>query len=412
MRGSGVQDGEPADPDGVGRDPLRLPRNPVDAGDGKEAEDEPFWHEEDPEEAILAGAVEDTKRMTEAMRVRRQSEHDLEKYVLAFIHESDKLPNWRDQGVFHPSEMGKEDFCQRLEVFKRSLPKDYQKPIDPERFGYFSIGKAIHHWWQTNVLGKARVLRGTWECTRCRTWVEGYMPNHPCTKCAWPLPARTFMGIRGGPVMKKGGIVLKPKWHDPVLACKKVCRWPGGYDEELRDCARCEFGGSWEYVEPAVVHPELEIAGHCDGILVLHGQEYALELKTVSPFQFPNLEEPYPEHHYQVSIYMHVLKVKKALITYVVKDSGRIKTFLVKEDPEAWKDAKWQIGIIQEALKNDGNRLPEGVCEHDRTKTAKACPYREECFGGYNTIRAIKASLEKQAAARLAQEAKRRAAGF
>src|SRR5581483_3582716 len=130
-----------------------------------EGEEEPYWHE-DPEEAILAGAIEDAKEATNALRSQRGSDEDLEKFVLAFIDEANKAPSWRDQEVYHPSELGKDDFCKRFEVFKRCLPKDFSKEIDPERFGYFSIGKAVHRWWQNNVLGKARVLKGTWECVR------------------------------------------------------------------------------------------------------------------------------------------------------------------------------------------------------------------------------------------------------
>lgn len=391
----------------MGRDPIRLPRKPVDGSNGEE---EPFWIEEDPEEETLAAAIEDAQEATQSLRAKRRSEHDLEPYVLAFIAESDKAPGWRDREVFHPSELGKEDFCRRLEVFKRSLPKPLvEAEIDPERFAYFSIGKAVHRWWQNNVLGKARVLKGAWECTRCKVWVDGFMPNHPCTTCQWPLPRRTYMAIKKGPVITKDrGVIARPKWYDPAMACERVCRWPGGFDAKMRDCAKCELGGGWEYVEPSIVYPELEIAGHCDGVVVLRGEEYVLELKTVSPFVFPKLEEPYPEHHYQVSLYMHVLKKKKALIPYVDKGNGRIKTFLVEEDPDAWKDAKKQITSIQKALKSGD--LPRGICETSRERTAKACPYREECFSGYETIKAIKASLEKQKTARAAFMARKKAA--
>lgn len=401
MLGPGVPEGGPPDAGEMGRDPLLFPLQPALDEDGNVK----FWDDgaddEQAEDKAFLETINDLQKQEDANRVSRSSIQSLERFVMIYIQKVEESPNWRKTGVFHPSEVTARDACERFEVLVRKIPK--AKPeieeIDPDKFGFFSIGKAIHKWWQNDVLGKARVLKGTWECTRCEATVRGFMPNHPCKDCKWPKRPRTWAKI-----MKQ---MNKPRLpvFDPRLACRTICRWPNGYDDPKRDCAMCEWGGAWNFVEPEVEHPELEIFGHCDGILELDAEDYVLELKSKSQFLFQNLEAPDHEHVLQANAYMKILKVKKALIPYVNKGNGRLKTFALEYDPALWEEIEVFIERVNKGVKT--GRLPEGICKTPRDPNAKACPYREECFSGYETIGDITYSLEKQARNRAALAARR-----
>lgn len=401
MPNSGVPEGPSPNAGEVGRDPLLFPSKPDLTPDGEFK----YWDDAAEEDGNQGDAfvktIEELQKEEDAHRVSKTSITSLERFVMVYIQRLESSPSWRAEGVFHPSEIASQDACERFEVFVRRLPKPKAEveEIDVDRFGFFSIGKAIHKWWQNEVLGKARVLKGTWECTRCEAWVRGFMPNHPCRTCAWPKKPRTWRDhTKQRP---------KPKLalFDKGLSCETICRWPGGYENPKRDCASCEWGGAWVYVEPEVEHPELELFGHCDGILELDSVDYVLELKSKSQFLFQGLEKPDPEHVLQANAYMKILGVHKALIPYVNKGNGRLKTFEISYDPKLWEDVEVFVETVQKGVKT--GKLPEGCCKTSRDKNAKACPYREECFSGYETIEDIQWSLEKQAKNRAAMAERR-----
>ena len=72
-------------------------------------------------------------------------------------------------------------------------------------------------------------------------------------------------------------------------------------------------------VEQEVVWPEYHISGHADGIGVINGSQFVLEIKSASKSSFLNYV-PYQSHIEQVQLYMHILGIKSALLLYINKE--------------------------------------------------------------------------------------------
>lgn len=72
-------------------------------------------------------------------------------------------------------------------------------------------------------------------------------------------------------------------------------------------------------VEQEVIWPDYHISGHADGVGVINGSQFVLEIKSASRYSFLN-GAPYAAHIEQVQLYMHILNIKSALLLYINKD--------------------------------------------------------------------------------------------
>ena len=277
----------------------------------------------------------------------------------------------REDG-FHASELG-QYFCGRFSAFKRLMPR----VVDSKRFSgkihfRFQMGRAGHTHWQKNVYGKMRILKGTWSCSRCTYRIKGLMPDHPCPKCGWQV---------------------SPKFCSPVpkssksRACASVCVWPGGYDERQRDCVLCEKGGHWDFKETRIEIPELGIVGRFDGILLWDDKEWLLEFKTRRPEDFP-LYKPYEDHVIQCNVYMRGVGIERGMIVYLNKSTGETTEFHLKPDPKIHELIEHRIDLVNAAVA-EGD-LPNGICGGPKTQDARACPFVDACFLGYDNIDDLK----------------------
>jgi hypothetical protein len=202
-------------------------------------------------------------------------------------------PEWRHDTRLHPSSVSVR-FCPREHQLSSYLQKK-RKPPEPSLQRIFSLGHAVHFMYQNEVFGPAGVLYGRWaDVTTARVrdgrttfdTVEGFMPSD-----------ESLYGL---------GI---PRWI---------------------------------YVEPAIVHQDNGIVGHCDGIIVNpHDQSVAiLEIKSISSTGWKALSEPKPEHIRQASIYAasEILLDElpgvpdKILFVYVNKENCQEKTYVVSAE--------------------------------------------------------------------------------
>lgn len=283
---------------------------------------------------------------------------------------------------FHASEIG--DMCYRNEEFKRLLPRaSDQKDFEAELLLRFEIGHAVHKHWQGRILGKMRVLKGTWQCSQCMEKVDNtFMPSDPCKKCEWQMHAKLDERVRPSRVS---------------VDCASKCSWPGGFFTPGRDCAHCERGGHWRFKETHFSNKEWELEGSYDGVILYNGAERLLEMKTKDVFAWDGLKAPEPKHVVQCQIYMFAAEIPHGVIVYINKNSGLIKEFPIEADHKLIARVKEQITDVRMSVKK--GRLSNGVCGGPRERRAKECAFRDVCFLGLNDIESIKAHLAKAASA-------------
>lgn len=229
-------------------------------------------------------------------------------------------------------------YCIRQEIYMQTLfalgIRDFIDTAPPPSLQkIFDVGTAAHSWWQNKYLGPARVLYGSWRCTRCRGTYTGFMSNSPCNYCGWSM-----------------ALEVKPGQAQPVIKCFEACKWPGGYNTENRDCVKCRFSqGEYEYVEPRVrfdlfpnshiTLPEgflkdfsVEIRGYCDGIIDVGGVRKVLEIKTINTFSYNKLTKAHANHELQCLLAMWGLGLDYGIIVYLNKETGGTKEFEVELD--------------------------------------------------------------------------------
>ncbi len=126
--------------------------------------------------------------------------------------------------------------------------------------------------------------------------------------------------------------------------------------------------------------PETELfRGRADGILKLDGENYVLEMKSISPYGFQTLTDmPKPEHMKQIQIYMHYFNISKGIILMENKANQDIKEFIVEKNEQ----------IVQKLIE-DFTKLKHMVSQDivplipDKSKweydMCSYCGYKEHC---------------------------------
>lgn len=98
----------------------------------------------------------------------------------------------------------------------------------------------------------------------------------------------------------------------------------------------CQRAGVLVAREAPIVNPKLRIIGHADGILLIDGIKYLLEIKTINSRGFTMLTGPKYEHKLQITAYMKALGLKWAVVLYYSKDDSKVKEFVIQYDEEVY----------------------------------------------------------------------------
>ena len=256
----------------------------------------------------------------------------LKEKVFSFL--ASRKDDYRAPG-YHPSSMYK--LCPRKAVL------DELFPVDPEVFTpgllmTFDIGHAMHDWWQNKYLGPMGVLVGKWQCYNCREKIG--------SDTDW-----------------------KPR---PT------------------ECESCKSDKGFGYSEIGLKDEALNIVGHCDGVLLIDGEYCLFELKTINDYGYQTLLGPKSSHRYQVTIYMKLLGIKKAVIVYINKGkTGQLKEFAIDFDDTMWEDVCFRIKLNEDTKKEMEDNGPSldlvdrtpRICISDSCEMARWCPQKASCFG-------------------------------
>lgn len=234
------------------------------------------------------------------------------------------------------------------------------------------IGTYTHRYFQNEVLAKSGILWGDWKCVRCgkewkdQLWTEG------------------------------------PQNEKLDSSCPHIIEYQ---EKEVVWKAASPFGK--------------DIFGHIDGIFFPAGVRHLLDIKTVTAKTFNYyLKEPSEDHIYQLNVYMALDpdEAEWSVILYVNLETGEMKSFRIRKNPEVMKDAKRKISALRDwystftgdkqafakallDVRPKGQKsnvfanLPPRACVDPTSKRARFCPQRDQCWN----VPAIEGAIKKAA---------------
>lgn len=235
--------------------------------------------------------------------------------------------------------------CIRKVVYKLLNPEAEDGNPKPDSQKIFDNGKAVHEWWQNKYYGPMGILIGKWKCSTCGTITTGAQPKHVCGN---------KLEVSG---LDVGGTI--------TTSCE-------------------ELDTEWVYVEPEVhfKHAGLLLTGNCDGeLLAPKGRTRTLEMKSMDPHWFKDLDHPNPKDILQASIYALLLDHDEIMVSYIHKSTWKTKDYIRKPNKVAalnW--IKKQLELIAKILDTgDPLRAPK-LCTKGTSGRAMICAASKLCF--------------------------------
>ena len=157
----------------------------------------------------------------------------------------------------------------------------------------------------------------------------------------------------------------------------------------------CDRAGFLTKREIPIMDAPRRILGHADGELLIQGELYLLEIKTINPRRFTELvSSPQISHRKQITAYMKALGLKKSIVIYINKDSAQCKEFVVDFDPEFYQ--KEVANRIDTHFRNGKSLTPperEGI--GPRTVPCLYCSFTRVCFDTFEAAKFEKALKKK-----------------
>lgn len=324
------------------------------------------------------------KRKVEAYNLAGKLDHA--------ILRGEMKPSQRRTDCWHPSQIV-DGICARQAVLLHRLPPEQIVPevegelYDAKTYRIFDTGHAMHAWYQERYLGPSGLLWGFWRCSRCHHEVKGTMPQDSCPRCQWT------------------GEIDSETVNLTAHACEKFCSFDGYMpgvdishrtqrsDEKVKargGCVHCRAWGHWEFREPPASIPHLNVHGHGDGALVDEPfsdkpPETLVELKT-SGRGFYGLMDAMMKHKKQVMVYLHAMKLKRAVILYIDKQNSDLKEFEMEYDRTLIADVLEDIADA-ETCKKDATlpTPPRKCCKTPKDGARRGCRVITPCFADVTT---------------------------
>jgi CRISPR/Cas system-associated exonuclease Cas4 (RecB family) len=270
------------------------------------------------------------KKFLDAKKTETRLLGDVERYLLR------RTPPHRSTLVLHPSEIIKEDFCERYAYYLLNGGEQLKEKPNLRLQNVFDEGHYIHEKWQIRFQ-EMGVLYGKFQCQRCDRHTTGVSPA--CEHCG----------------------------KDDAMVYQEVTL----YDDALR------------------------IKGHTDGWIKGIGPDTLIEIKSVGAGTFrweapellmdadndvsrafKNIRRPFRSHLLQGQMYLELTKrmygveaPNEIVFIYELKGDQSYKEFPVKADYEivehVFKKAERIVKAVEEG------KMPE--CNNDPEKGCKQC---------------------------------------
>lgn len=126
------------------------------------------------------------------------------------------------------------------------------------------------------------------------------------------------------------------------------------------------------------IPPQEIIAGRADAILSIDGIPYVLDVKSISGrTNFSKMDKPYPEHFWQVQLYLHFFKIQKGILLYVNKDTQELKDFVFDYEPETVQNLLHWFKKLKSRIEK--NLVPNRLADYPNNWQCQRCEFREIC---------------------------------
>lgn len=115
----------------------------------------------------------------------------------------------------------------------------------------------------------------------------------------------------------------------------------------------------------------------CDGIVIINGVTYLLEVKTSEFSSWQSLTTVKEEHVDQIKAYSALLKIPNVLVVYQERQYGGLKCFELKVPQSSWDETFKQFNYVLDCVKS--NLAPEGLPTGSKYCSPSYCPYYNKC---------------------------------
>lgn len=258
---------------------------------------------------------------------------------------------------YHPSELGK---CLRRQQYKHLAERGFLNvefvPFSSQQQRLFDKGHNMHERWQQWYFADMGILRGVWECPRCR---------------------------------KKYGREEKIGIFMP------------------ESCSDCGFDGEFTYKEVRVFDEEMNLTGHVDIILdfskldvekykgvrknfnadVFPKNPIVVDMKSIGSWQWREKVKKYglhKEYKIQIILYTHLLDCEYGVVIYENKDNSTAAAYKVDRDDDIFNEVKKQTIMMQSLANNEKDGQPRPLLPPPRPDDkgcyeCKNCEFAEHC---------------------------------
>lgn len=348
--------------------------------------------------------------------------------IIDFNAEFDRVigsrPPDRKGASFWPSTVNSPFSCPRREALMRIEGVWTDKVrTSPDRIKLMNVGSALHDLVQNELLGPGGRLWGGWRCPRCQEVIHvntTYPADERCPNVLTITRPETL-------IEQIEGKRQKPKER----RCADTQAYLLGRGRPI-----------WEYAEIRLADGTVDLRGRVDGIFLVGGYWYTLEIKTVDSLAFRDLSEvalkstddlkvpkklegrtvlaeayqklPRPYQVNQGSIYSEMIlreaaegripidpeKYRGTFIVYVDRETLKARWFLRRHSATAYQAARNTIENVSEIVDQADTEVrsdPEAererveanrkvamrigkACRTRTDKRAKECPWQTVCF--------------------------------
>lgn len=198
------------------------------------------------------------------------------------------------------------------------------------------------------------------------------------------------LGIKIQEIVVENSLGLVGIWE-----CK-LCRrtYYGIMPKKCNTCISSRF----KYRELEIKHKDM-IVGHIDMVYRKTDESIIVEIKSMKPEEFKNLDKPKLQHEYQVMTYLYLInrtklknKILKDLkvtgkygyILYVCKTAMQepFKLFTIKYKREFGRKLDKHLEDLENFMNAKEPKLPERICRTKIDLMAKECNLSDICFDG------------------------------
>lgn len=185
-----------------------------------------------------------------------------------------------------------------------------------------------------------------------------------------------------------GGTKNRP--YDAASVAKGQSIFGNGDYVHLRLQILLKRMGILECYEMELDYPPWNMEGHSDGVVVPDGERTVLEIKSINDRGYGELSKygAKEDHIKQVQCYMHMAKLKNAIILYENKDKQMWMEFKVPYDPAHAAKIEKYVKTLDALRKS--RTLPDREGDSPQSDACRWCDFSQMCYSQHKVDEFVK----------------------